>query len=192
MVLCDAYTMQHLIVSMQSTLDKTPSIYISASLFYLSVILRVFVSSTRIEPSYSYKHPCCLLVSKQVLVLSILILCYTGFHLPIQSQNNQILYNRKYWHFAPPLSQYLAVATQVHLSRSIAISRLRYLNKAVSLQIFARNKTGSVLVLSQLHAGAPDGAKSTTACITSLRIAFEIILGDFKLAVLTLSPNCQI
>ena len=150
MVLCDAYTMQHLIVSMQSTLDKTPSIYISASSFYLSVTLRVFVSSTQIEPSYSYKHPCCLLVSKQALVLSILILCYTDFHLPIQSQNNQILYNRKYWQSAPP-SQYLAVVTQVHLSRSIAISCLKYLNKAMSLQIFTRNKTGSVLVLNQLH-----------------------------------------
>ena len=46
MVLCDAYTMQHLIVSMQSTLDKTLSIYISASSFYLSVILHVFVNST--------------------------------------------------------------------------------------------------------------------------------------------------
>ena len=147
MVLCDAYTMQHLIVSMQSTLDKTPSIYISASSFYLSVMLRVFVSSTRIEPSYSYKHPFCQLVSKQALVLSILILCYTGFHLPIQSQNNQILYNRKYWQSLkfgslPPPSQYLPVATQVHLSRNIAVSRLRYLNKAMSLQIFTSNKTG--------------------------------------------------
>ena len=32
-------------------------------------------------------------------------------------------------------------------------------------------------------------AKSTTACIMSLRVAYEIILADFNLAVLTLTTK---
>ena len=37
--------------------------------------------------------------------------------------------------------------------------------------------------------GALNGAKSATACITSLRIAYEIILADFNLAVSTLAAK---
>ena len=38
-----------------------------------------------------------------------------------------------------------------------------------------------------LHRGAP--GKSTTACITPLHVAYEIILADFNLAVLTLTAK---
>ena len=62
------------------------------------------------------------------------------------SQNNQILYNWKYWRSLNlvvwPQKYWwnlnLAVVTQVHLSRSIAVSCLRYLNKAMSLQIYKK------------------------------------------------------
>ena len=61
-------------------------------------------------------------------------------------------------------------------------SRLRYMNKAVSLQI-DKNKTGSMLTPSQLHVqlhrGVPGGAKSVTAWITSLPVVGENNNGGF-------------
>ena len=78
----------------------------------------------------------------------------------------------------------LAVVSQVHLSRSNAVSRLRYLNKATNSTLvskFTRNKTGSMLVPSMYSScrGVPDGAKSAT----SLQVAYEIILVHFNLEV---------
>ena len=57
---------------------------------------------------------------------------------------NEILYSRKkIWQFGPKLTiqKYwrnlnLMVASQVRLSRSVALSRLRHLNKAMSSQIY--------------------------------------------------------
>ena len=36
-----------------------------------------------------------------------------------------------------------------------------------------------------LHRGAPDRAKSATACIMALRVAYKIILEEINLAILT-------
>ena len=93
----------------------------------------------------------------------------------------------------------MVVVPWVCLLQSVVVSHLRYLNK-LGVCKFTRNKAGGVLAPSysymySLRKGAPDKAKSATACIVSLCIACEIILADFNLAVSTSTaklPNCQI
>ena len=63
---------------------------------------------------------------------------WRSLNLAVWPQTN----HKKYWQ-----NLNLVMASQVCLSKSIVISHLRYLNKAMSLQ-FTRNKTGSVLAPS--------------------------------------------
>ena len=88
---------------------------------------------------------------------------------------------KKYWQ-----NLNLAVAPQVCLSRHIAVSCLRYFNKAIHELANLQVINDSVLALHvQLRRGASGGAKHTTACIMSLRVACKLILADFNLAVST-------
>ena len=66
-------------------------------------------------------------------------------------------------------------------------SRLRYLNKATSLENLQKIKLAvcwhQASYMYSLCRGVLGGAMSTTACIMSLCIAYEIILADFNLMV---------
>ena len=67
----------------------------------------------------------------------------------------------------------MAVASQVRLSKSVVVSAY-----------FAELAT-----CIAAYREVPDGAKSTTACTTSLCVEYKIILPDFNLAVSTLTAK---
>ena len=101
-------------------------------------------------------------------------------------------YSRKYWR-ALNSAVWSQTNCKICLSKSVVVSYLSYLNKAVSSQEVKRaacqRRASYIYSRIQPTRGALGRAKSATACITSLQIVHKIILADFNLVVSTLTSK---